>query len=92
MIVVMQCAASKQAAAGYLRTRDGRRVMFVAQPQLAPPSDEFHYARPDDPSGTDESWRDVITRYSADPRGIPLAFCQRRSFTHIRSMRVSQRA
>ena len=46
MIVVLQCAARKAADVGHLRTRDGRKVMFVANPDLAHPDDECIYARP----------------------------------------------
>jgi len=72
MIVVIQCAAGKRANAGFLRTRDDRRVLFVAQPKLAPPVEGVHYARPDDPSDMGGSWRDVLKRYSADPANNPL--------------------
>lgn len=48
MIVVIQCAASKQPNAGHFCADDCRRVLFVAQPAMAPPSDRTHYARPDD--------------------------------------------
>lgn len=73
MIVVIQCAASKRADAGHLRTQDGRRVLFVAQPRLAPESDTIHYARPDDASDTGVSWRDELTRYNhlhGNPLGL----------------------
>ena len=36
MIFVIQCAARKNPDAGYLRRRDGRKVMFVADPGAAP--------------------------------------------------------
>lgn len=66
MIVVIQCAASKQVAAGHLLTRDGRRVMFVAQPNLAPSSDSVLFARPDDASDIEGTWRDELMRYNAN--------------------------
>lgn len=72
MIVVIQCAASKQAAAGHLQTRDGRRVLFVAQPDLAPSSDNILYARPDDASDGGVTWRDELVRYNANPRNNSL--------------------
>ncbi len=72
MMVVIQCAASKQTNAGYFRTDDGRRVLFVAQPAMAPSSERIHYARPDDVSDAGASWREELMRYNADPQGNPL--------------------
>ncbi|MDE0453704.1 MAG: hypothetical protein OXJ63_00155 [Gammaproteobacteria bacterium] len=69
MIAVIQCASRKAADAGHLRTRDGRKVMFVADPVLAPPAEDFVFARPDDLSDTGESWRTVLRRYNANPDG-----------------------
>jgi len=66
LIVVIQCAAGKQTGAGHLHTRDGRNVLFVAHPPLAPQADTVHHARPDDPSDTHGSWRDVLVRYNAE--------------------------
>ena len=68
MIVVIQCAARKAADAGHLRTHDGRNVMFVANPDLAPPDDECIYARPDDVAETGTSWRTVLRQYNENPR------------------------
>ena len=67
MIVVIQCAARKAAGAGYLRTRDGRKVMFVADPDLAPRDGGCIYARPDDIAGTGTSWRAVLRQYNENP-------------------------
>ena len=67
MIVVIQCAARKAADAGHLRTQDGRNVMFVANPDLAPPDDECIYARPDDVADTGTSWRTVLRQYNENP-------------------------
>lgn len=64
MIAVIQCAATKRAHAGYLTTQDGKRVLFVADPDKAAPIDGFHYARPDDLSDTGESWRAMLVRYN----------------------------
>ena len=41
--------------------------MFVANPDLAPPGEEFVFARPDDLSHTGESWRTVLRRYNGSP-------------------------
>lgn len=72
MIVVIQCAATKQPNAGHFRTDDGRRVLFVAQPAMAPPVPGVHYARPDDRSGVGASWREMLMRYNTDPQDNPL--------------------
>jgi hypothetical protein len=63
MYFVMQCASSKDEEAPWLRTRDGRKVAFVAHPELAPPSKEFVWAHPDDPSDTPgATWRELVER------------------------------
>ena len=67
MIVVIQCAARKAADAGHLRTQDGRRVMFVANPDLAPRDGDCIYARPDDVAETGTSWRTVLRQYNENP-------------------------
>jgi hypothetical protein len=73
VIVVMQCAARKQPGAGFMRTADGRRVSFVADPTHAPPGETIH-ARPDDPSDAGPTWRELLTRYnkgrSDNPMGL----------------------
>ncbi|MGR3914019.1 MAG: hypothetical protein OD918_05760 [Gammaproteobacteria bacterium] len=52
--------------AGCLAGRDGARVYFVAQPELAPPCPGKRYARPDDRAADDsgETWRDVLLAYN----------------------------
>jgi hypothetical protein len=72
MIVVIQCAASKRTNAGYLRTKDGRPVLFVADPKKAAQADNRLYARPDDQSGVGPTWREVLVRYNASPGNNPL--------------------
>jgi hypothetical protein len=72
MIVAIQCAGSKRPDAGFLRTKDGGRVSFVAHPELAPPGKDFNYARPDDPSDWSGSWRDVLLAYNKNPGNNPL--------------------
>ena len=67
MIVVIQCAARKAADAGHLRTQDGRKVMFVANPDLAPRDGDYIYARPDDVSEPGTSWRTVLRQYNENP-------------------------
>lgn len=67
MIVVIQCAARKAADAGHLRTQDGRKVMFVANPDHAPRDGDCIYARPDDTADTGTSWRTVLRQYNENP-------------------------
>ncbi len=64
MIVVIQCAARKREDAGCLRTRDGRPVIFVGDPEYAPQQQECLYARPDDLSDRSGSWREVLVRHN----------------------------
>ena len=66
-MVVIQCASTKQSDAGHLQTRDGKRVMFVAAPSLAPQGDGVVYAHPDDVSDTGKTWRKVLRDYNASP-------------------------
>jgi hypothetical protein len=70
MIVVIQCAASKDADAGHLVTADGKPVTFVAHPEIAPKDNEF-YVRPDDAAGEGKSWRDILMEYNGKPADNP---------------------
>lgn len=63
MIVVIQCASGKRADAGHLLTAEGRRVCFVAHPELAPAESNYTYARPDDSAGN-ASWREKLLAYN----------------------------
>ncbi len=65
-IIVIQCAASKQPTAGHLKSSDGRKVMFVANPGLAPANFDCVYARPDDLANTGVSWRQELSRYNQE--------------------------
>jgi hypothetical protein len=49
MIIVIQCAASKNPDAGHLMTAGDKPVLFVANPQAAPAKPTHVYARPDEP-------------------------------------------
>lgn len=64
MIVVIQCAATKRPEAGHLKSRDGRPVVFVANPAMAPANDDCLYARPDDLSHNGETWRALLSSYN----------------------------
>jgi hypothetical protein len=74
MIVVIQCASTKRPDAGHLVTADGKPVVFVAHPEIAPADAAHVYARPDDPSDNGRSWRDVLIAYngtrSINPLGL----------------------
>ncbi len=72
MKVVIQCAARKRSNAGRLRTRDGRSVVFVADPESAPRRGGHLYARPDDISDRGISWRAVLQEYNEAPGDNPL--------------------
>ena len=50
-----------------MRTDDGRKVLFVADPANAPPRSDIAYARPDDPADTGRTWRQVLWDYNARP-------------------------
>lgn len=72
MIIVIQCAAGKRHDAGHLRRRDGKPVLFVADPQSAPHGTAHFYARPDDLSDTGVSWRARLLDYNERPATNPL--------------------
>lgn len=72
MIVVIQCAGGKRVDAGCLTTNDGRKVLFVADPAAAPPSQDFIYARPDDLADGSTTWREKLLQYNRAPGGNPL--------------------
>lgn len=72
MKIVIQCAAGKESSAGYMQTKDGKRVMFVAQPELGPQSDDVIYAAPDGQSDRQVSWRTLLQEYNESPGNNPL--------------------
>jgi hypothetical protein len=72
MIIVIQCAASKQPDAGCLETVAGKPVRFVADPAGAPTDSAIVYARPDDPSDRGLPWRDVLLDYNHKSDHNPL--------------------
>lgn len=71
MIIVIQCAARKRENAGRLCTSCGKPVMFVAVPAKAPPNQEYLYARPDDPSDSGDTWRQLLLRHNQRPQDNP---------------------
>jgi len=72
MIVVIQCAASKKSDAGHLHRSDGRKVLFVADPERAPADTPHAHAHPDDMADTGHSWRDELLRYNETSGNNPL--------------------
>ncbi|MCC6489510.1 MAG: hypothetical protein IT364_18580 [Candidatus Hydrogenedentes bacterium] len=76
MKIVIQCAARKDHAAGLMKTRDGKPVLFVADPARAPATTHHLYARPDDLAENGKTWRDVLLDYNANPAGNPLGLSQ----------------
>ena len=74
MKVVIQCAARKRPAAKPFLAMDGRRVAFVAHPDLAPRDESAFHARPDDLSEDGRSWRKRLLAYNEDAKANPLGF------------------
>ena len=72
VIFVMMSARRKRPGAGQLLRADGRKVMFVAHPELAPAGDDCSYARPDDPADSGLTWRQELLRYNQEPGDNPL--------------------
>jgi hypothetical protein len=64
VIVVIQCAATKQPNAGYFRDRTGQKVYFVGDPTRAPAYEGAICARPDDSSPEGLSWRELVRHYN----------------------------
>ena len=73
-IVVIACAgsknrpASKDPNAGYFVTADGKPVLFVADPAIAPLRPEVEYQRPYDIAPSGLSWRDELDQYNENYR------------------------
>ena len=55
-----------------MKTQDGRPVLFVAHPELAPAPANCVYACPDDASDAGGTWRDRLVAYNATPGNNPL--------------------
>ena len=67
-IGVIQCAGTKRFDAGHFVGDDGRKVMFVADPALAPTSQSLRYARPDDETPAGHTYRERLEQYNRDNR------------------------
>ncbi|RDH91041.1 MAG: hypothetical protein DIZ77_10170 [endosymbiont of Seepiophila jonesi] len=72
MKIVIQCAAKKHPDAGYMMAKDGKCIVFVADPENAPASDEFRFARPDDIAVGEKTWRELLLEYNQQPDNNPL--------------------
>ena len=72
MITVIQGAEGRQPHAGHMKTRDGRRVLFVADPDQAPGEPGVCHARPDGSSSFCVTWRRLVQGYNENPRDNPL--------------------
>ena len=66
IFVVIQCAASKNDNAGHFMSDDGRKILFVADPDRAPASDSTVYRRPDDFTSPGRTYRDELVAYNRD--------------------------
>lgn len=58
--------------AGFMTNKDGKRILFVADPDAAPSSNEFIYAKPDDIAENGTTWRDFLLRHNKQPDNNPL--------------------
>ena len=67
-IGVIQCASKKRLDAGHFVADDGRKVLFVADPEAAPTSRSLRYARPDDAASAGDTCREQLERYNRDNR------------------------
>jgi len=72
MIAVIQAAACRPPDTGHMKTRDGRRVLFVADPDQAPGDPGICHARPDSRSNFCITWRKLVVGYNENPRDNPL--------------------
>ena len=67
MKTVIQGAARKTPGAGSLAAADGRPILFVAHPALAPPDPRRVLARPDDRAQDGRTWRARLMAYNDGP-------------------------
>lgn len=79
MKVVIQCAAGKQANAGYLYDNLNNRINFVSKPNYVPDnlSGDLIFKRPDDSSPWGITWREVLIKYnnsSSNPLNLLKAY------------------
>ncbi|MGI9229503.1 MAG: hypothetical protein ACR2P9_06565 [Gammaproteobacteria bacterium] len=72
MIIVIQCAKKKKEQAGCMQRSDGRKVLFVADPEKAPAVSGHCYAHPDDTADTGRTWREELVQYNNKSGSNPL--------------------
>ena len=61
---VIQCASKKRFDAGHFVADDGRKVLFVADPALAPARQSLRFARPDDETPAGHTYRERLEQYN----------------------------
>ena len=71
-LVIVQGGEEKAADAGHMVLPDGRRVVFVAEPGVAPSDPDIAYRRPDDRADGIQTFRDALVAYNATPDDNPL--------------------
>lgn len=71
-VVVIQGGEEKAAGAGHMVLPDGRRVVFVAEPGVAPSDPGMAYRRPDDRADGVQTFRDALVAYNGAPEDNPL--------------------
>ncbi|MYB37262.1 MAG: hypothetical protein F4Y26_07755 [Gammaproteobacteria bacterium] len=71
-LVVIQGGEEKVADAGCMVLPDGRRVVFVAEPGVAPSEPETAFRRPDDRADGIQTFRDALVVYNGTPEDNPL--------------------
>lgn len=72
MIAVIQGSQGRHPHASFMTARNGKRVLFVADPGQAPRDPDICHARPDDFSSFGGCWRKLVLGYNANPRNNPL--------------------
>ena len=71
-VVVIQGGEERAASAGHMVLADGRRVVFVAEPGMAPSEPDIAYRRPDDRADGVQTFRDALVAYNGAPEDNPL--------------------
>lgn len=71
MKIIIQCAGKKQSRARSFEA-NGKQIVFVANPELAPRSGTKLYAHPDDDSGNGQTWRERLLEYNRAGNNNPL--------------------
>jgi len=64
MKIVIQCAAAKYSYAGRMKNKDGKNILFIANPDLVEPQDNYIYQKPEDLAEDGLSWRKKLLQYN----------------------------